>query len=136
MYFSLFEVYPIIDISVTLMNILFHMYVCIRVCMYICITYIIHLSILYNTFKYAFEKQDEIGGRFFLINHLPSYQRRRNQSVNEDVLSLRPLSYTHPTYYLICKSVGSLTRHSKIHKNVLQSAVWKDGRFIFNLCKR
>ena len=96
------------------------------------------------TFKCPLEKQDEstvpadaqqelkctIGRYFFLsiagwINHLKSYQQKRDRAVHENVLPACPPRYTCPTSALVCKSAGGLTSYSKIHKDVPQPAIWK-----------
>ena len=52
-----------------------------------------------------------------------------NEAVYEETLPGRPRKHTCPTCGLVRKSVGGLTRHSKIHKDVPQLEISNNGNF-------
>ena len=71
-----------------------------------------------------------------LVNHLKSHGQWTNEEADEEALPGRPRNHTCPTCGLVCKSAGSLTRHSKIHKDVPQPEISNKGNFKCYICER
>ena len=71
-----------------------------------------------------------------LVNHFKSYGLWPNEAVYEEALPGRPTKHTCPSCGLVCKSAGSLTRHSKIHKDVPQREISNNENFKCYICER
>ena len=71
-----------------------------------------------------------------MVNHLKSHGQRHNEAVYEEALPVRPSEETQPTCGLVCKSIGGLTTHSKIHRDVPQPVTSNIGKCKYHICER